>query len=116
MSGSKKSTETPVDKYKKLKSDLKHEQRALNIATRNVSKLEKELSNIEKKLWFCPVCNQPQILPSKKEARILRESREEYNKELDDYETLYYDCKYALCAGCDKYVLIDKIFVSSEEI
>lgn len=113
MSNSQKQ-ETPVDKYKKLKLDLKHAKKALSIAERNISKISKELGNIEKKLWFCPKCNNPYLIPAKKQMKVLRESREEHIENSEDFETVYYDVKYAYCECCDVWVLIEQKLVCKE--
>ena len=116
MSDKPKTQETPVNKYTKVVSDLKHARHSFEIAKRNVLKLEKELSNIEKKIWICPLCNKPHNKPSKKETKVLLESREEqYEKGNPDTKTKYYKCKYAYCDRCDTYALIEQIPVIDED-
>lgn len=117
MSDKPKLQETPVNKYIKITTDLKHARRSFEIAERNVSKLEKELSNIQKKIWICPQCNVPHNKPSKKESKELLESREEqYEKGNPDTKTRYYKCKYAYCECCDKFVLIEQTKIADEEL
>ena len=106
----KKAHETPVDKYKKLTRSLKHQKKALETAKRNVEKTEKELSVITKKLWFCPQCNQPQHIPSKKEVKEILES-----KMNEDGTDSFFKCRYAKCPICGKFVLIGKEFMGEDD-
>ncbi len=106
----KKPPETPVDKFHKLTKSLKHYKKALDTAQRNVDKTEKELSSILKKLWFCPQCNCPQQIPNKKEINEQLES-----KLNDDGTESFYKCKYAKCPNCEKFVLIDKVFMGDDD-
>lgn len=106
----KKAPETPVDKYHRLNRSLKHQKKALETAQRNVDKTEKELSTILKKLWFCPQCNQPQQIPNKKEVNEQLES-----KLNDDGTESFYKCRYVKCPICEKFVLIDKVFMGNDD-
>lgn len=116
MKSEQKPKDTPVTKYVKLTSDLKHARRTFEIAERNVAKLEKELANIQLKIWVCPQCNKPHNKPSKKEQKELLESREEqYEKGNPDTKTKYYKCRYAYCETCDKFVLIEQIPIADED-
>lgn len=101
----KKAPETPVDKYHKLSRDLKHHKKALETAQRNVEKTEKSLADIKKKLWFCPNCNLPQIIPNKKDC--------EYK--VLSMENKFYRCKFAQCPSCKKVVMIDKVFIENDD-
>ena len=106
----KKTPETPVDKYNRLTRELKHQKKALETSKRNVEKTTKALNDLMKKLWFCPICNKPQLIPNKKEINQRLES-----KLNDDGTESFYKCRYAHCSICDKYVLIEKEFMGEDD-
>ena len=106
----KKAPETPVDRYKKLTRSLKHQKKVLEYTNRDISKIEKELSSIMRKLWFCPQCNQPQQIPNKKNINEIVESKLD-----EDGSNSFYKCRYVQCQLCNKYVLIDKTFIGKDD-
>ena len=106
----KKAPETPVDKYNKLTREIKHQKKVLETAQRNVEKSTKALNDLMKKLWFCPICNKPQLIPNKKEIKEIIES-----KLNDDGTNSFYKCHYAQCSVCNKYALIGKDFMGNDD-
>lgn len=105
----KKAPETPVDKYNKLSRDIKHQRKALETAQRNVEKTEKSLAEVLKKLWFCPNCNQPQVIPNKKECDYKVLSLNDNGKQG------FYRCKFVQCHSCKQVVMIDKVFIDDDD-
>lgn len=108
---SKKTPETPLERYERLSRSLKHEKRVFEQAKRNLEKTEKEMSVLLKKLWFCPKCNIPHQIPNKKHIKEQIETR--YCAE--DNVDYFYKCKYVLCEDCGNYVLIDTEFMGEDD-
>lgn len=102
---SEKTRETSVEKYYKLSRELKHQKKILEAAQRDVEKTSKALGDIVKRLWFCPDCNKPSIIPRKKDCRIA----------LLSLEGKFYNCKFAVCSYCKREVLIEKEFLNEDD-
>lgn len=100
-----KAPETPVEKYSRLSQEIKHQKKVLEEIQRSIDKTSKALDSLMKKLWFCPNCNKPAVMPHKKDYRTIVLS-------LDDK---FYNCKFAVCPYCEKEVLIDKEFLNEDD-